>query len=320
MSILVTGAAGFIGSHVVDRLLAEGWSVVGLDSFDPFYDRSIKERNLQGARAHEAFTEIEGDIRLPATFEDLPDDISHVVHLAALAGVRPSIADPRRYQAVNVGGTNELLEWARRRGVRNVVFASSSSVYGNTPTVPFAEDADVRHPISPYAATKVAGELLCHTYHHLYGISVVALRLFTVYGPRQRPDLAIHKFARLLREGRPIPMYGDGSTERDYTYIDDILNGIIRSVELTERSDAPVFEVINLGENQTVSLRVMIDVLADEMGVEPTIEQLPMQPGDVTRTYADVSKARRLLGYEPSTEFRRGIRQFLAWFEVQAVI
>ena len=313
MSILVTGAAGFLGSHLAERLVLEGHRVVGLDSFDPFYDRAIKERNLAALRRALTFSLVEGDIRDDAALNRIPSDVTLVVHLAAKAGVRPSIDDPQLYSSVNVDGTWRLLDWTRKRGVPHFIFASSSSVYGNCATVPFREDLVVDRPISPYAATKVASELACHTYHHLHGLSVMALRFFTIYGPRQRPDLAIHKFARLLRDGQSIPMFGDGSTERDYTFVDDILQGILASIDLLRCSD-PLFEIVNLGESRTVSLREMIQVLGEEMGVEPVIDRQEMQPGDVERTYADISKARELLGYEPSMEFRDGVRVFLEWF------
>lgn len=315
MAILVTGAAGFIGSHLSERMLARGEEVVGLDNFDVFYPRSEKERNLDQARQHEAFTLVEGDIRDAGLLGRLSDDIDAVIHLAALAGVRPSIREPARYNAVNVEGTVTLLEWARSRKIQDVVFASSSSVYGNNENVPFAEDDPVDHPISPYAATKKAGELICHTYHHLFGMDVACLRFFTVYGPRQRPDLAIHKFARLLAAGEPIPMFGDGTTQRDYTYIDDILDGVEGALRFVREGDGDRYEVINLGESRTVGLREMIRVIGQAMGVEPAIRQLPMQPGDVERTYADVSKARRLLGYEPRMRFEEGVDRFLEWFQ-----
>ena len=314
MTLLLTGAAGFIGSHLAERLLTRGEEVVGLDLFDDFYDPSIKEANLAVARDHVAFREVRGDIRDRDLLGALPDDIDAIVHLAARAGVRPSTAQPELYASVNVDGTVSLLELARRRGIRSFVFASSSSVYGNNGKVPFAEDDPVDHPISLYAATKKAGELLCHSHRHLHGISVMALRFFTVYGPRQRPDLAIHKFARLMAEGCPIPVYGDGSTERDYTYIDDILQGVDAALDHV-RAHAGAYEIVNLGESRTVSLAEMIQVLAEETGIEPAIERLPLQPGDVTRTWADVTKARTLLGYEPTTDFREGIRRFVRWFE-----
>jgi UDP-glucuronate 4-epimerase len=313
MSLLVTGAAGFIGSSVVDDLLHAGEDVVGLDNYDDFYAPSVKERNLVRARDFDAFSEVRGDIRDPDAWARLPDGIGTVIHIAARAGVRPSIEDPLLYASVNVDGTVRVLEWMRARGIRDLLFASSSSVYGNGERVPFSEDDPVGEPISPYAATKRGGELLAHTYHHLFGLSVVALRFFTVYGPRQRPDLAIHKFSRLLRDGAPIPMYGDGTTERDYTYVSDILQGV-RGALAYVRGPVPRFEIVNLGESRTIRLLDMIQVLGEEMGVEPTIESLPAQPGDVVRTCADIAKAARLLGYRPSTDFREGVRGFLDWF------
>ena len=312
--ILLTGAAGFIGSHFTDRLLKRGEEVVGLDLFDSFYDPEIKERNLDWARDHRGFSLVRGDIRDTELLRSLPDDISAVVHVAARAGVRPSIQDPALYTSVNVLGTTTLLDFARERGIKPFVFASSSSVYGNNEKVPFHEEDRVDRPISPYAATKRAGELLCHTATHLDGITTACLRFFTVYGPRQRPDLAIHKFARLLAAGKEIPMFGDGSTQRDYTYIDDILQGMEGALAFARREEAR-FEIFNLGESQTIALAEMIRVLSTEMGVEPRIRRLSMQPGDVLRTYADVSRARELLGYSPSVEFREGIRRFVSWFE-----
>ena len=312
--VLITGAAGFIGSHLVDRLLARGESVVGLDLFDDFYDPAIKERNLEGALAHPEFSLVRGDIRDRDLLGSLPDSIDTVVHLAARAGVRPSIEDPVLYADVNVQGTSTLLDFARKRGIGAFLFASSSSVYGNNEKVPFHENDRVDHPISPYAATKKAGELLCHTATHLDGITCLCLRFFTVYGARQRPDLAIHKFARLLAAGEEIPMYGDGSTERDYTYIDDILQGLEGALDFA-RSETERFEIVNLGESRTIRLSDMIQVVGEEMGVEPRIRRLPMQPGDVRRTYADVSRARELLGYRPSVEFREGVREFVKWFD-----
>lgn len=315
MAVLVTGAAGFIGSHLTERLLARGEEVVGLDNFDRFYERPIKEQNLEAARDQPGFTLVEGDIRDAQLLERLPEGIDALIHIAALAGVRPSIREPARYNDVNVNGTVTLLEWARKNGVREVLFASSSSVYGNNEKVPFAEDDPVDHPISPYAATKKAGELICHTYHHLFGMDVACLRFFTVYGPRQRPDLAIRKFARLLAAGEPIPMFGDGTTQRDYTYIEDVLDGVEGALRFVREGEGDRYEVINLGESQTIELREMIRVIGQVMGVEPEIRQLPMQPGDVERTYADVSKARRLLGYEPRVGFEEGVARFMEWFD-----
>ncbi len=314
MKILVTGHAGFIGSHLTERLLNDGHEVVGMDNRDPFYPASIKEANLSHVRDHRGFLDLKADICRPEDYDRIPDDVEMVVHLAALAGVRPSIQRPQRYQEVNLGGTTRLLEFARERDITRFVFASSSSVYGNNEKVPFSEDDPVDFPISPYAATKRAGELLAHTYAHLFGLQLICLRFFTVYGPRQRPDLAIHKFARLLARDEPIPMYGDGSTQRDYTYIDDIIEGVEGALRWIRSADSGAFQIVNLGESRTISLSEMIRIVAEEMGVEPRIERHPPQPGDVERTWADVSRARQLLDYEPRTEFRAGVRRFVAWF------
>jgi len=312
--VLVTGAAGFIGSSVVDRLLTLGWEVIGLDSYDDFYPTVLKDRNLQHARQVDGFSEIRGDIRDAAVLDALPPGIEYVVHLAARAGVRPSIDQPVLYSDVNVQGTAELLEWMHRGRIRRLIFASSSSVYGNNEKVPFSEADPVENPISPYAATKRAGELLCHTYHHLFALSVVCLRFFTVYGPRQRPDLAIRKFARLMRDGEKIPFYGDGTTERDYTYVEDIVDGVVGALSLVQSGSA-MYEIINLGENRTISLATMVSTLANAMNVTPRLERLPLQPGDVLRTFADISKAQRLLGYSPTMEFEDGMERFLEWFD-----
>jgi len=311
--ILVTGAAGFIGSHASTRLLASGHSVVGLDSFDDFYDPGVKRHNVRRLADHSGFTLVEGDIRDPEALDALPGDLEMIVHLAARAGVRPSIERPLLYQDVNVTGTQQLLEFARRRGIRHFVFGSSSSVYGNNEKVPFSEDDPVDRPISPYAATKRAGELLCHTYRHLFGIGCVCLRFFTVYGPRQRPDLAIHKFTRLMSEGRAIQRFGDGTTKRDYTHISDILQGIEGAISyLASRPE--MFEIINLGESRTVELSYLITLISGALGVTPGIEELPAQPGDVEQTFADISRARRLLGYDPQMPIERGISEFVDWF------
>ncbi len=313
---LVTGAAGFIGSHVADRLLDAGHAVIGLDNFDGFYDPAIKRRNLSRAAGHPAFELVEGDIRDPAVLAALPDDIGLIVHLAARAGVRPSIEQPLLYQDVNVTGTQRLLELARERGIRRFVFGSSSSVYGNNEKVPFSEDDPVDRPISPYAATKRAGELLCHTYHHLFGTGILCLRFFTVYGPRQRPDLAIHKFTRLLARGEEIPRFGDGGTKRDYTHISDILQGVEGAIaHLDAHPDA--FEIVNLGESRTVELSRLIELIASALGVEPRIRPLPPQPGDVERTCADITKARELLGYDPNVSIEEGIPAFVDWYRRQ---
>jgi UDP-glucuronate 4-epimerase len=313
MSVLVTGAAGFVGSHVVDHLLERGAEVVGLDNLDTFYDPAAKARNLVSARQHSSYVDIVADLLDPDALERVPDRVDEVLHFAARAGVRPSIAHPDLYMRTNVEGTARLIEWARQRGVRRFVLASSSSVYGNSSTSPFSEDDVVDEPISPYAASKRAAELLCYTYHKLYGMNVVVLRLFTVYGPRQRPDLAIHKFANLLNQGAPIPMYGDGSTQRDYTYISDVLAGL-EGARAYSAGRAGVFEIFNIGESRTIALGEMIAALGREMGVTPNIQRLPPQPGDVERTLADVSKARRLLGYEPCVSFGEGLRKFIQWY------
>jgi UDP-glucuronate 4-epimerase len=313
--VLLTGGAGFIGSHVADALRASGTDITVLDNFDPFYERAAKERNIQSHRETAGYRLVECDLRdLEALRRELTGSYDAIVHLAAKAGVRPSIEDPVAYQEVNVRGTQNLLELARERGVEQFVFASSSSVYGVNPRVPWSEDDHVLQPISPYASTKVSGELLGHVYSHLYGIRFVALRFFTVYGPRQRPDLAIHKFARMILGGRPIPVFGDGSTRRDYTYIDDIVAGVRAAIDYR----ATMYEVINLGNNQTISLAEMIEGLEAALGMRATRQQLPEQPGDVPQTWACVDKARRLLGYDPSTRYDEGVRRFVAWLRAGA--
>ena len=312
--VLVTGAAGFIGSHLVDRLLADGWTVTGVDNFDPFYAEEAKRSNLASALTNPLFRLIDADIRDASALRTaLPDAIDVIVHLAAKAGVRPSIADPSAYQEVNVGGTQVLLELARERGIEQFVFASSSSVYGVDPDVPWREDAASLQPISPYAATKVAGELLGHVYAHLYGLRFVALRFFTVYGPRQRPDLAIHKFARRMLAGEPIPVYGDGSTRRDYTFVADTVEGIVAAMHY----DASSYAVVNLGNDRTVSLADLITSLERALGVEAIIDRQPEQPGDVPQTWASLDKARTLLGYAPQTSLNDGLATFATWLRTQ---
>ena len=313
-NVLVTGGAGFIGSHLVERLLGEGrWRVHVVDDFNDFYDPALKRRNVAPHLSREDFRLHEADIRDRAALERVFREAAFdcVVHLAARAGVRPSLREPALYAETNVAGTLNLLELARWSGVRQFVFGSSSSVYGENEKVPFSEDDPVSKPISPYAATKVAGELLCHTYSHLFGLRVVCLRFFTVYGARQRPDLAIHKFARLISEGRPIPVFGDGTTRRDYTYIDDIIAGVRAAMDY----EATNYEVINLGESRTVSLSELIGLLEKELGRDARIDRQPLQPGDVPQTFADTRKARALLGYDPRTPIEEGVRRFVEWFK-----
>lgn len=312
-TIVVTGAAGFIGSHLVERLLERGDSVVGIDNFDPFYARPLKEQNLTAARAHDRFTFIEADCAEPDQMRRALDrPVDAIVHLAAKAGVRPSIEEPLAYTRANIVATQVLLDAARSCGISRFIFGSSSSVYGNNDKVPFSEDDAVDRPISPYAATKRACELICHTYHHLYGMSIVSLRFFTVYGPRQRPDLAIRKFSELMLHNQPIPFYGDGTSERDYTWIGDIIQGVEAAIERSRRGG---FEIINLGESRTTSLERLVELIAAAAGVEPVLRPLPMQPGDVNRTFADVSKARELLDYRPTTPVEVGIPRFVEWLK-----
>ena len=312
--VFVTGAAGFIGSHLCEALLARGDRVFGIDNFDPFYDRRIKERNLAKLSAHPSFSFLEGDIRdasaLARWGEGMPADA--LIHLAAKAGVRPSVADPVGYADVNVLGTIRVLDWARERRVPKLLFASSSSVYGGNTKVPFAEDDFVDRPVSPYAATKKAGELLCHTYCHLYGMNVVALRFFTVYGPRQRPEMAIHKFTRRILEGEGIDLYGDGSSRRDYTYIDDIVSGILGSM-----GAPPGYRVYNLGESATISLSDLVALIEKACGKAAVRRFLPPQPGDVPVTCADISRARNEIGYDPRTPIGRGVSRFVEWYRCE---
>jgi len=313
--ILVTGGAGFIGSHLCERLLARGDRVVAYDSLDPFYDPATKRENLSEAGRQAGFRFVEGDIRDAAALERLlaeerPDA---VVHLAARAGVRPSIAEPVLYADVNLNGTSILLEVCRRHGMKRFIFGSSSSVYGNANKVPFAEEDPVARPVSPYAATKAAGELLCHAYHHVHGFDITCLRFFTVYGPRQRPEMAIYKFARLILEGSPVSRFGDGSSERDYTYVDDIIDGVERALD---RMDG--YRVYNLGESRRVSLASLIALLEAEIGAKAAVHEMPDQPGDVRTTWADISRARADLGYDPKIGIEEGIRRFVAWLRPRA--
>jgi UDP-glucuronate 4-epimerase len=314
-TVLVTGNAGFIGSHLTERLLALGHSVVGFDNFDPFYDPAIKRKNLSAVLSHPRFTFVEGDLRRRDQVDALfvGRRIDRIFHGAARAGVRPSLKDPLLYEEVNVRGTLHVLEAAVRHGVGNFVFASSSSVYGEQKKVPFAESDPVDHPISPYAATKKACELLCFTYHHLSRMPVTCLRFFTVYGPRQRPEMAIHAFTRAILSGQPLNLFGDGSAQRDFTYIDDIIAGVVAALDR-----AHPFEVINLGESQTIALRDVIARLERLLGKSAVVNALPAEPGDVPITYADVTRAAALLGYKPATPIDDGLARFVAWYRAEA--
>lgn len=311
MRYLITGGAGFIGSNLADKLLADGNEIVVVDNFNNYYDVAVKEANVAQALQNPNYrlyrVDIEDMPRLEAVFKAHRFDA--VIHLAARAGVRPSLENPVEYVKSNILGTVNVLEAMRQFGVKKLVIASSSSVYGNCNAEIFSEDLKVTEPISPYAATKSACEQLCYTWHHLYGINVVALRFFTVYGPRQRPDLAINKFSRLIAENKPIEMYGDGSTKRDYTFIGDIVQGICASIAY----DKTAYEIINLGGGEPITLRRMIQTIEDAMGKKAEIIQKPMQPGDVNKTVCDWSKAQRLLGYRPQTTFEQGIKKFISW-------
>lgn len=312
--ILVTGGAGFIGSHLIDSLLNESdWQITVVDNFNDFYSPESKRANVSAFLSNPQFVLREIDIcdaeNLREVFADTKFDA--IVHLAARAGVRPSLSEPKLYAETNINGTLNLLELAREFAVEQFVFGSSSSVYGINSKVPFAEDDKISQPISPYAATKAAGELLCHTYSHLYPIRTVCLRFFTVYGARQRPDLAIHKFARLISDDKPIEMFGDGTTRRDYTFVDDIIQGVRAAIDYRETPH----EIFNLGESQTIELSRLIELLEENLGKKATIERKPMQPGDVPITFADISKARKLLNYNPTTKIEEGIEKFVKWFK-----
>lgn len=315
MTYLITGGAGFIGSSLADDLLEKNNRVVVIDNFCDFYDPQIKENNIKNALKNDNYKLYRGDIRdkdlLNKIFNE--NNIEVVVHLAAMAGVRPSIENPVLYQEVNCLGTQNILECMKEKRIMNLVMASSSSVYGNSKTVPFKESDIVDFAISPYAATKKANEVMTHVYHKLYNMNVIMLRFFTVYGPRQRPDLAINKFTRLMLEGKKIPMFGDGSTSRDYTYIGDIVDGIERSVNYC-LNNSNVYEILNLGNSSPVSLKEMINIIGKCLNVVPDIEELPMQPGDVDRTYACIDKAKDMIGYNPQTPFEEGIKKFVKWY------
>ena len=310
-TIIVTGAAGFIGSHVVERLLARGERVVGVDCFDPFYAREIKERNVAAARAHPEFELVPADIRDPAALQETFARCRprRVIHLAAKAGVRPSIQDPRAYVETNVAGTLNVIQACEQFPVEHLVFASSSSVYGDAARVPFSESHPTDAPASPYAATKKAGEVLCYTYHRLLELPVTCLRFFTVFGPRQRPDLAINKFVRLIEMGEPVPFFGDGTTSRDYTYVEDTVDGILAALD---RPDG--YQIYNLGRSDPVSLRDMVAAIERAVGKPAILNPMPEQRGDVRTTYADVSKAREALGYSPKVSFDDGVARFVRWW------
>lgn len=312
----VTGGAGFIGSTLSEKLLNLGNKVVAIDNFCDFYDPKIKENNVKGLVKNSNFKLYRADIRDREAVKKIFDEnkIDVVMSLAAMAGVRPSIENPVLYQEVNCLGLQNILEEMKLHDVKNGVLASSSSVYGNCKEVPFREDMIVDYAISPYAATKKANEVMAHVYHKLYDMNIIMLRFFTVYGPKQRPDLAINKFTRLMLADKEIPMFGDGTTSRDYTYIDDIVDGIIKSCEYT-LNNKNVYEILNLGNSSPTSLKEMINIIAKTLNVEPKIKQLPMQPGDVDRTYADISKAKELIGYEPKTSFEEGIKNFVDWYK-----
>ena len=338
MKALVTDAAGFIGSYMSERLLRDGWKVVGVDNFDDFYDPKIKRRNVAGCLKNKNFQLIEADIRDGNAMDKaVGNGVEIIIHLAARAGVRPSIAQPMLYADVNINGTMVLLEAAKKHKVSKFIFGSSSSVYGNNKKIPFSEDDSVDFPISPYAATKKAGELICHTYHHLYGICITSLRFFTVYGPRQRPDLAIHKFAKLIEQGKPIPVYGDGSMMRDFTYIDDIIDGVVAAINrltsharpersrgesrpssvevLLRRMEAASheFNIYNLGNASPISVNDLVTKIEKSLGKKAVREYLPAEPGDVERTFADIAKAERELGYKPRTTIEEGLARFVKW-------
>jgi len=314
VTILLTGGAGFIGSHLAERLLAEGHTVVCLDNLDAYYDPATKRRNIGPALPHERYAFVEGDIRDAGLVADLFGrwGVEAVVHLAARAGVRPSVQNPALYFDVNVQGTLTLLQAMQRAGVRKMVFASSSSVYGDAATAPFAETEPCDRPLSPYAASKRAAELLCHTFHHLYGLDIFCLRFFTVYGPRQRPEMAISQFTDQILHGRAIPVFGDGSTSRDYTFVEDIVSGLVQSLYQVKG-----YEVLNIGGADPISLAGLIRTIEAAVGKPAVLEFNPMQPGDVQRTYADIRKAAALIGYAPGVPLREGVQRFVDWYTGQ---
>lgn len=312
----ITGGAGFIGSTLTERLLKEGNKVIVIDNFCDYYDPKLKEDNISDFIKNEDYKLYRADIRDKEQLKNIFDEnsIDVIVHLAAMAGVRPSIENPLLYQEVNGIGTQNILEQAKLHNINKLVMASSSSVYGNCKEVPFNENMVVDWAISPYAATKKANEVMAHVYHKLNDMNIIMLRFFTVYGPKQRPDLAINKFTNLMLKGEEIPMYGDGSTSRDYTFVDDIVDGICKSCDYVS-NNTNVYEIINLGSNNPISLKDMINTIGEVLNIKPNIKQLPMQPGDVDKTYADISKAKTLLGYEPKVKFNEGIEKFVEWYK-----
>lgn len=328
-SIIVTGGSGFIGSHLCEALLSRGRKVINIDSFNDYYDPEIKRTNVREVKElidrigilPDNYLTYEGDIRdtelLKKIFEN--NDVEAVIHLAAYAGVRPSIQTPGLYTDVNINGTINILECLKKYSIKKFIFASSSSVYGNNNKVPFSEDDPVDYPISFYAATKKAGELICYTYHSLYDINTACLRFFTVYGPRQRPDLAIYKFTKLMLEGKAIPIFGYGTSQRDYTYIEDIIDGILKALEWVDSSERR-YGIFNLGESNTVSLTEMIRTIEDALGIRAEFKILPLQPGDVDKTFADISKSRAILGYNPHTTFTCGIIKFVEWYKNRSIM
>jgi UDP-glucuronate 4-epimerase len=322
MTVLLTGTAGFIASHLAERILDRGERVIGIDNLNDFYTPVLKEHNLSLLRncaGSKNFFFEKGDIRDAVFLKDVVSRYklgaeTTLVHIAAMAGVRPSIQDPSYYVDVNIHGTQNLLELCREAGIKNIVFASSSSVYGDSDIVPFREDMPVDNPISPYAATKKSNELMAHTYHHLYQMNMIGLRFFTVYGARQRPDLAIHKFAKRIWNNEKIPFYGDGTTRRDYTFIDDIIDGVLKSIDYVENNEG-IFEILNLGESRTTTLTELVSLLEEKLGKKALLDRLPMQAGDVPQTFADISKAKSLIAYNPQTLINEGLDAFVSWFK-----
>ena len=317
-SYFITGCAGFIGSHLSERFLKEGHQVIGIDNFDSFYKREIKEKNLEILKKHSKFQFIEGDLKDSSVFARIDSTIDIIIHLAAKAGVLPSLKDPIAYLNDNVIATQNLLNLCKERNIKKFVFASSSSIYGNNKSIPFTENDNVDRPISPYAASKKACELITHTAHHIDKLDVINLRFFTVFGPRQRPDLAIHKFIKLVDEGKEITMYGDGSTSRDYTFVNDTVDGIIGACNYISKN-TNVYEIVNLGNNTPVKLKDLISTIEKVMNKKVNINHQPMQPGDVDITYANIEKAKKLFNYSPSTSLEEGIRSFVKWYHEQKV-